>query len=94
MDKNWVYAELSKSAKKAGGPEAYAALLKRYGFQKGIMVMLPVSVAGCIITYKKGPQIVNCIKDKLGIVTEADIRYAEEHICEMKKEDTKHEDAV
>lgn len=85
MDKKWSYAELSRMAKEAGGPEAYAKILQRYGFQKGIMVMIPVCVAGCVTAYKKGPQIVGFVKDKLGIVTELDARYAEERLLEMEK---------
>ena len=34
------YVELTREAKEAGGPEAYKELLERYGFQKGVIVMI------------------------------------------------------
>lgn len=76
MDKKWAYSELTKEAKEAGGPEAYKELLERYGFQKGVVVMIPVCIAGCIVTHKRGPQIISFIKDKFGIVTKEDVEYA------------------
>ncbi|MBQ4258828.1 MAG: hypothetical protein IJB84_00990 [Lachnospiraceae bacterium] len=35
------------------------------GIYKGMMLMIPVCVAGCVFTYKKGAQVVNYFKNKL-----------------------------
>ena len=41
MAQNWDYAELSKAAKAAGGPEKYAEMLKLVSKEAGKMEMLP-----------------------------------------------------
>ena len=86
MEKKWSYAELSKLAKEAGGPEAYSKILQKHGFQKGVMVMVPICMAGCVVAYKKGTQIVELLKDKFGIVTKKDVIYAEQQLAEMEKQ--------
>lgn len=80
MDKKWSYAELSKAAKEVGGPEEYAIILQKSGFQKGVMVMVPICIAGCFFTYKKGTQIASFVKEKLGIVSKADVENAKEQL--------------
>lgn len=82
---NWPYAEFSHAAKEAGGPEAYKKILKAYGFQRGVMAMIPVCITGCVIAHKKGTQIVHFVKDKLRIVTKADVKCAEEQLDELEK---------
>ena len=41
ITKNWDYAELSKAAKAAGGPEKYVEMLERASKEAGKMEMLP-----------------------------------------------------
>lgn len=41
MDNNWDYAELSKAAKAAGGPEKYVEMLEVASKDAGKMEMLP-----------------------------------------------------
>ena len=41
MAQNWDYAELSKAAKAAGGPEKYVEMLERASRDAGKMEMLP-----------------------------------------------------
>ena len=84
VEKKWSYAELSKHAKEAGGPEAYGKILQKHGFQRGVMVMLPVCISGCVVAYKKGTQIVGFVTDKLGIVTKKDVIYAKQQLAEME----------
>ena len=86
MSKNWSYAGMSKTAKEVGGPEKYARMLQKYGFQKGVAVMVPVCVLGCGITYKKGTQIVNFFKERFGFVTDADAEYARARLEEIEEE--------
>lgn len=86
MAKNWPYAEMAKRAKECGGPELYAETLKRYGFQKGILLMMPMCVGCCVITYKKGKQIVHFFKDKLNIVTKEEAKEAQRRLAELEQE--------
>ena len=41
MAQNWDYAELSKAAKAAGGPEKYVDMLEQASKDAGKMEMLP-----------------------------------------------------
>ena len=90
MGKNWDYALLAQTAKRFGGPEKYAELIQKYGFQKGILVMIPVCLGACIgtnwITYRKGADIAKFLKDKLHIVAKDDFEMAErELVLELKE---------
>ena len=42
MAQNWDYAELSKAAKAAGGPEKYVELLEKSSKEAGKMGMMPL----------------------------------------------------
>lgn len=86
MSANWSYAGMSKDAKVAGGPEKYARMLQKHGFQKGVAVMFPVCIVGCSIAYKRGAEIVDFFKEKLGIVTDADVEYAKARLEEIEEE--------
>lgn len=86
MKKKWDYAEWAKKAKETGGPEAYSKMLQKYGFRRGVWVMIPVCIASCVATYKKGTQIVGFVKDKFAIVTKKDATYEENQL--EKKENT------
>ena len=72
MSKEWSYAKHVKAVKEAGGPEAYKKMIFNSGFSKGISIMLPMCFAGCVISYKKGKQIVDFTKRKFRIVFEND----------------------
>ena len=54
MAQNWDYAELSKAAKAAGGPEKYVEMLERASRDAGKMEMLPwvgvVAVGASLLT--------------------------------------------
>lgn len=82
MVKEWNYAQLTQDAKKYGGPEKYVEMLKKYGFQKGVLIMIPICIGGCILSYKKGEQIVQFCKDKLNIVTGKDVELAKVQLIE------------
>ena len=86
MSKKWSYADMSKAAKEVGGPEKYARILQKHGFQKGVSVMFPVCILGCGIAYKKGTQIVDFFKEKLGIVTNVDAEYAKAALEEIEED--------
>lgn len=46
MTQNWDYAELSKAAKAAGGPEKYVEMLECASRDAGKMEMRPIRVLG------------------------------------------------
>uniref|UniRef100_UPI0040564B17 hypothetical protein n=1 Tax=Agathobacter sp. TaxID=2021311 RepID=UPI0040564B17 len=78
MARNWPYAELSKVAKLNGGPAEYVDKMIRYGFQKGVAVMIPICIGGCVLTYIKGHQLVKFCKDRLKLVTRKEVIEAEQ----------------
>lgn len=47
MVQNWDYAELSKAAKAAGGPEKYVEMLELTSKAAGKMEMLPLDWSCC-----------------------------------------------
>ncbi|NBJ81473.1 hypothetical protein D5274_07035 [bacterium 1XD42-94] len=85
MAKDWPYAKLSEEAKKHGGPEQYVEMLEKYGFQKGIIAMIPVC-AGCVWIYANGGKIVQFCKDKLKIVSKRDAKLAKQNLVDGIKE--------
>lgn len=48
MAQNWDYAELSKAAKVAGGPEKYVEMLELASKEAGKMEMLPWLVVAAV----------------------------------------------
>ena len=50
MPKNWDYAELSKSAKAAGGPEKYVEIIEKAGKAEGKVEMIPVVIGAVALT--------------------------------------------
>lgn len=84
---NWDYAEMTAAAKKSGGPDMYAKTLTTYGFRKGVLVMLPVCIGGCVLTYKKGTQIVSYIKSKVKVAPKEVRNATEERKIESKREE-------
>lgn len=47
---NWDYAELSKSAKAAGGPEKYVEIIEKTGEKNGMMKMVPAIFGAVALT--------------------------------------------
>lgn len=67
MAQNWDYAELSKAAKAAGGPEKYVDLLEQASRNAGKMEMLPwvgVAAAGASLLTVAAIKIVDYFKSK------------------------------
>lgn len=63
MAQNWDYAELSKAAKAAGGPEKYVEMLERASKEAGKMEMLPwvgVAAVGASLLTAATIKIVPC----------------------------------
>jgi hypothetical protein len=77
MAKKWAYAKLAQVAKEHGGPELYVKTIEKYGFQKGVAVMIPVCIV-CVVAYAKGPKIIEFCKDKLKLVSKNEVNIAEE----------------
>ena len=86
MAQNWDYAELSKAAKAAGGPEKYVEMLERASKEAGKMEMLPwVGVAAATI------KIVDYFKSRKTNNLEIEIA-KEELIKGIKEYDAAHPD--
>lgn len=67
MALNWDYAELSKAAKAAGGPEKYVELLERTSRNAGKMDMLPwvgVAAVGASLLTAAAIKVVDYFKSK------------------------------
>ena len=67
MAQNWDYAELSKAAKAAGGPEKYVEMLERASKEAGKMEMLPwvgVAAVGASLLTAATIKIVDNFKSK------------------------------
>lgn len=67
MAQNWDYADLSKAAKAAGGPEKYVQMLEHTSRDAGKMEMLPwmgvVAVGASLIT-AMAIKAHNCLKSR------------------------------
>lgn len=67
MTQNWDYAELSKAAKAAGGPEKYVEMLECASRDAGKMEMLPwvgVAAVGASLLTTTAIKVVNYFKIK------------------------------
>lgn len=67
MAQNWDYAELSKAAKAAGGPEKYVEMLERASRDAGKMDMLPwvgVAAIGASLLTAATIKVVDYFKSK------------------------------
>ena len=85
MAKDWSYAELSKKAKIHGGPEKYVKTLEKYGFQKGIITMIPFC-AGCAWISANRGKIVQFCKDNFKFVSKRDAKLAKKNLVDGIKE--------
>ena len=94
MAQNWDYAELSKAAKVAGGPEKYVEMLERASRDAGKMEMLPwvgvVAVGASLLTVA-AVKVVDFFKSKKR-QNQEDIEAAkQEIIAGIKAYDAEHE---
>ena len=94
MAQNWEYAELSKAAKVAGGPEKYVEMLERASRDAGKMEMLPwvgVAAVGASLLTVAAVKVVDFFKSKKR-QNQEDIEAAkQEIIAGIKAYDAEHE---
>ena len=94
MAQNWDYAELSKAAKVAGGPEQYVEMLERASRDAGKMEMLPwvgVAAVGASLLTVAAVKVVDFFKSKKR-QNQEDIEAAkQEIIAGIKAYDAEHE---
>ena len=84
------YAELSKAAKEAGGPEAYIDFLEKVNRQKGRSEMLPWIVVSALGASLVTAKIVNVIKSRKQL-KENEIEAVKSELIEKINEyDSKH----
>lgn len=88
MAQNWDYAELSKAAKSAGGPEKYVEMLELASKDAGKMEMLPwvgVAAVGASLLTAATIKVVDYFKSKKK-TTRNEIELAKEEIIKGIKE--------
>ena len=94
MAQNWDYAELSKAAKVAGGPEKYVEMLERASRDAGKMEMLPwvgVAAVGASLLTVAAVKVVDYFKSKKR-QNQEDIEAAKQEIISgIKAYDAEHE---
>ena len=94
MAQNWDYAELSKAAKVAGGPEKYVEMLERASREAGKMEMLPwvgVAAVGASLLTVAAVKVVDYFNLKKR-QNQEDIEAAkQEIIAGIKAYDAEHE---
>ena len=94
MAQNWDYAELSKAAKVAGGPEKYVEMLERASRDAGKMEMLPwvgVAAVGASLLTVAAVKVVDFFNSKKR-QNQEDIEAAkQEIIAGIKAYDAEHE---
>lgn len=94
MVQNWDYAELSKAAKAAGGPEKYVDMLEQASRNAGKMEMLPwvgVAAAGASLLTVAAIKIVDYFKSKKRQNQEEMEKAKQEIIEGIKAYDAKHD---
>ena len=94
MAQNWDYAELSRAAKAAGGPEKYVEMLECASRDAGKMEMLPwvgVAAVGASLLTVAAVKVVDFFKSKKR-QNQEDIEAAkQEIIAGIKAYDAEHE---
>lgn len=94
MAQNWDYAELSKAAKVAGGPEKYVEMLERASRDAGKMEMLPwvgVAAVGASLLTVAAVKVVDFFKSKKRQNQENIEAAKQEIIAGIKAYDAEHE---
>lgn len=92
--KNWDYAELSKAAKAAGGPEKYVEMLELASKEAGKMEMLPwvgAAAVGATLLTTATIKIVDHLKSRKNNNIEIEMA-KEELIKGIKEYDESHEE--
>lgn len=93
MAQNWDYAELSKAAKAAGGPEKYVELLEKSSKEAGKMGMMPLigfTAIGASLLTAATIKAIDYFKSKKNNNT-SEIEKAKKEIIEgIKKYDAAH----
>ena len=96
MAQNWDYAELSKAAKMAGGPEKYVEMLETASRDSGKMEMLPwigLAAVGASLLTVATMKVIDYFKSKNSKNKKA-IEVAKQEIIEgIKEYDAEHENA-
>lgn len=92
MAQNWDYAELSKAAKAAGGPEKYVELLEFASKNEGKMEMIPWigAAAGASLLTAASIKIVDYYKSKKKAAHNEIMLAKEEIINGIKEYDAAH----
>ena len=94
MAQDWDYAELSKAAKVAGGPEKYVEMLERASRDAGKMEMLPwvgVAAVGASLLTVTAVKVMDFFKSKKR-QNQEDIEAAKQEIISgIKAYDAEHE---
>lgn len=97
MAQKWDYAELSRAAKMAGGPEKYVELLETASKNAGKMEMLPwigVAAVGASLLTAATIKVVDYFKSKNAHNQEA-VETAKQEIIEgIKAYDAEHENNI
>lgn len=93
MAQNWDYAELSKAAKVAGGPEKYVELLEKASKEAGKLEMLPWIGAGAVgasLLTAATIKVVDYFKSKKKATQNELLLAKEEIINDIKEYDAAH----
>ena len=95
MAQNWDYAELSKAAKAAGGPEKYVEMLELTSKDAGKMEMLPwigATAVGASLVTAAAIKVVDYFKAKKKKHEMEIVKAKEEIINGIKEYDAMHPD--
>lgn len=95
MAQNWDYAELSKAAKAAGGPEKYVEMLELTSKDAGKMEMLPwigATAVGASLVTAAAIKVVDYFKAKKKKNQMEIVKAKEEIINGIKEYDAMHPD--
>ena len=93
MVRNWDYAELSKAAKAAGGPEKYVELLELASKKAGKLEMLPwvgAAAAGASLFTTATIKVIDYFKSKKEAAHNEIVLAQEEIIKGIKEYDAAH----
>ena len=90
---NWDYAELSKSAKAAGGPEKYVEIIEKAGKTEGKAEMIPVlgaAIAGTAVLTAVTMKAIEYFKAKRK-QSQAELEQAKQELIDgIKQYDAEH----
>ena len=93
MAQNWDYAELSKAAKAAGGPEKYIEFLEKASKETGKLEMLPwigAAAVGSLLLTAATIKVVDYLKSKKKSAENEILLAKEEIINGIKEYDEAH----